>query len=141
MTMSDEKKMVSLSMGQYVAVMVAYKQLASDLKRKTKSSPSVKQLNRILGQSFKTKKELFNFIHDMLEYNQEHTLDICGMGDCPGIAKNDIADTSIGVWIVAWQNPDGSYAKEPKKLCQDCKDFLAGENYLGEEVKKEEEQQ
>jgi hypothetical protein len=141
MTMSDEKKMLSLTLGQHMALLVAYRQLAWDLKRKTKSSPSVKQLNRILGQSFKTKKELFNFIHDMLEYNQEHTLDICGMGDCPGIAKNDIADTSIGVWIVAWQNPDGSYAKEPKKLCQDCKDFLAGVNYLGEEVKKEEEQQ
>jgi len=117
--MSDEKKMVSLSMGQYVAVMVAYKQLASDLKRKTKSSPSVKQLNKVLGQSFKTKKELFNFIHDMLEYNQENTLDICGMGDCPGIAKNDIADASIGTWIVAW---------------------LAEKKYLGEEVKKEEQQ-
>jgi len=125
MKMTDEKKMVSLSMGQYVAVMVAYKQLASDLKRKTKSSPSVKKLNKILGQSFKTKKELFNFIHDMLEYNQENTLDICGMGDCPGIAKNDIADS-------------GSYAKEPKKLCQDCKDFLAGANCLGEEVKEKE---
>ena len=138
MTMSEEKKMVSLSMGQYVAVMVAYKQLASDLKRKTKSSPSVKQLNKILGQSFKTKKELFNFIHDMLEYNQENTLDICGMGDCPGIAKNDIADASIGKWIVAWQNPDSSYAKEPKKLCQDCKDYLASVNCLGEEIKEKE---
>ena len=135
--MSDEK--VALNMGQYVAVMTAYRQLAWDLKHKTKTSPPLKNLNKVLGKSFKTKKEMFNFIHDMLEYNQENTLDICGMGDCPAIAKNDIADASIGTWIVAWQNPDGSYQKEPKKLCQDCKDFLAGANCLGEEVKKEEQ--
>jgi len=123
MRMSDEKKMVSLTVVQHLAILVAYRGLASDIKNKTKFSPPLKDLNKILGQSFKTKKEAFAFIHDMLEYNGEETLDICGMGDCPAIEKDGISASSVGIYQIAWQADDGVHS-EQKKLCQECKDYL-----------------
>lgn len=130
------REIITLDWSKYLALRDTYVKLSFDLTFNTKQSISIKKINALLGQKFKTKKEAFNFIHDMLEYNKENTLDICGMGDCPGIEKNNIADKSIGTWVVTWQNPDGSVSKEPKKLCQDCKDFLANANCIGEEVKK-----
>lgn len=132
------KPMITLDLGKYLALRDAYIKLSWDLKFNTKQSISVKKLNALLGQKFKTKKEAFMFIHDMLEYNKEHTLDICGMGDCPEIKTNNIAGNSVGSWIVTWQTDEG-VMREAKKLCQDCKDYLASVNCLGEEVKKEEE--
>jgi hypothetical protein len=123
MTMSDEKKMVSLTMVQHLAILVAYRGLASDLKNKTKFSPPLKDLNKILGQSFKTKKEAFAFIHDMLEYNGEETLDLCGMGDCPAIKESDMPAPSVGIYQVTWQEDVGVQSKQTK-LCQECKDYL-----------------
>lgn len=130
------KPMITLDWSKYVVLREQYLKLSHDLKLKTKSSVSIKKLSALLGQNFKTKKEAFMFIHDMLEYNKEKTLDICGMGDCPSIEANDIAAESIGSWIVTWQTDEG-VMQEPKKLCQDCKDFLVGANCLGEEVVKE----
>lgn len=121
--MTEDKPMVSLTLGQHMALLVAYRQLAWDLKYKTKSSPSLKNLNRILGQNCKTKTEMFNFIHDMFEYNNEATLDICGMGDCPGIKQDGIASRSVGTYQVTWEEEVGIQS-EQKKLCQDCKDYL-----------------
>ena len=121
--MTEKKPMISLTLGQHMALLVAYRQLAWDLKHKTKSSPSLKNLNRILGQSCKNKTEMFNFIHDMFEYNNEATLDICGMGDCPGIKQDGIASRSVGTYQVTWQEDIGIQS-EQKKLCQDCKDYL-----------------
>lgn len=131
------KPMITLDWAKYVVLREQYLKLSHDLKLKTKSSVSIKKLSALLGQNFKTKKEAFAFIHDMLEYNKEHTLNICGMGDCPGIKNNGIADDSIGMWVVTWQTDEG-VMQEPKKLCQDCKDFLAGADCLGEEVVKQE---
>lgn len=131
------KPMITLDLSKYIVLREQYLKLSHDLRLKTKSSVSVKKLSALLGQNFKTKKEAFMFIHDMLEYNKEHTLDICGMGDCPSIEVNDIAAESIGSWIVTWQTDEG-VMQESKKLCQDCKDFLAGANCLGEEVVKQE---
>ena len=119
----DEPKKVSLTLGQHLALLVTYRQLAWDLQRKTKSSPPLKGLSKLLGQSFKSKKEAFAFIHDMLEYNGEETLDICGMGDCPGIKKDGIPSPSVGVHQVTWME-DVGVQSEQKKLCQDCKDYL-----------------
>jgi hypothetical protein len=121
--MTKEKPMVSLTLGQHMALLVAYRQLAWDLRRKTKSSPPLKHLSKLLGQSFKNKKEAFAFIHDMFEYNNETTLDICGMGDCPGIKQDGIASRSVGTYQVTWQEEIGIQS-EQKKLCQDCKDYL-----------------
>lgn len=118
----DEPK-VSLTMMQHLAILVAYRGLASDIKNKTSFSPPLKDLNKVLGQSFKTKKEAFTFIHDMLEYNGEETLNICGMGDCPGIEKDGIPSRSVGVYQVTWME-DVGVQSEQKKLCQDCKDYL-----------------
>lgn len=120
--MTDEQK-VSLTMTQHLAVLVAYQGLASDLRKGTDFSPPLKDLNRILKQSFKNKKEAFAFIHDMLEYNGEETLNICGMGDCPAIAKNGIADRSVGKYTVAWMSDIGA-VEDKRRLCQDCKDYL-----------------
>ena len=120
--MNDEPK-VSLTMVQHLAILVAYRGLASDIKNKTKFSPPLKDLNKILGQSFKTKKEAFAFIHDMLEYNGEETLDICGMGDCPAIKENDMPAPSVGIYQVTWQEDVGVQSKQTK-LCQECKDYL-----------------
>lgn len=131
------KPIITLDFAKYIALREQYLKLKWDLTFKTKQSISIKRLNALLGQKFKTKKEAFMFIHDMLEYNKEDTLDICGMGDCPSIETNDIAAESIGSWIVTWQTDEG-VMREPKKLCQDCKDFLAGANCLGEEVVKQE---
>jgi hypothetical protein len=118
----DEPK-ISLTLGQHLALLVTYRQLAWDLQRKTKSSPPLKDLSKLLGQSFKSKKEAFAFIHDMFEYNGEETLNICGMGDCPGIKTNNIPAPSVGVYQVTWQEDVGVQSKQTK-LCQDCKDYL-----------------
>jgi hypothetical protein len=130
-------QMITLDLGKYLALREAYIKLGWDLKFKTKQSISIKKLNALLNQKFKNKKDAFNFIHDLLEYNEENTLDICGMGDCPGIKNNGIADNSVGKWIVTWLTPDG-VMQEPKRLCQDCKDYLASVNCLGDEIKREE---
>lgn len=126
--------MITLDIGQYSVLMDTYIKLGHDLRFKSKTTPSLKKLSALLGKSFKTKKEAFSFIHDLLEYNKEKTFDICGMGDCPAIEKNGIADKSIGTWWVSWETPNGAMS-EPKKLCQDCKDFLVSVNCIGEEVK------
>jgi len=118
-----DEKMVSLTAMQHLSILVAYRGLASDIKNKTAFSPPLKDLNKVLGQSFKTKKEAFIFIHDMLEYNGEETLDICGMGDCPGIEKDGMPSPSVGVHQVTWME-DVGVQSEQKKLCQDCKDYL-----------------
>lgn len=118
-----DEKIVSLTPMQHLSILVAYRGLASDLKNKTAFSPPLKDLNKVLGQSFKTKREAFIFIHDMLEYNGEETLDICGMGDCPGIKKDGMPSPSVGIHQVTWQE-DVGVQSEQKKLCQDCKDFL-----------------
>ena len=68
-------------------------------------------------------KEAFAFIHDMFEYNGEETLNICGMGDCPGIKTNNIPAPSVGIYQVTWQEDVGVQSKQTK-LCQDCKDYL-----------------
>ena len=119
----NEEKMVSLTAMQHLAILVAYQGLASDLKHKTKVSPPLKDLNKVLNQSFKTKKEAFAFIHDMLEYNGEETLNLCGMGDCPKIKTDGIPAPSVGIYQVTWQEEIGIQS-EQKKLCQDCKDYL-----------------
>jgi hypothetical protein len=118
-----EEKMVSLTAMQHLAILVAYRGLASDLKNKTKLSPPLKDLNKVLGQSFKNKKEAFAFIHDMLEYNGEETLALCGMGDCPGIKKDGMSAPSVGIYQVTWQEDVGVQSQQTK-LCQDCKDYL-----------------
>ena len=118
-----EEKMVSLTAMQHLAILVAYRGLASDLQNKTSFSPPLKDLNKVLGQSFKTKREAFTFIHDMLEYNGEETMNICGMGDCPGIKKNSIPAPSVGIYQVTWQE-DVGVQSEQTKLCQECKDYL-----------------
>ena len=69
----------------------------------------------------------------MLDYNGEETLDICGMGDCPGIDKDDIPSRSVGKYQVTWMEEIGVQS-EAKKLCQDCKDYLI-ENKIIEEIK------
>ena len=120
--MTDEPK-VSLTLMQHMAILVAYRGLASDLQNKTAFSPPLKDLNKVLGQSFKTKREAFTFIHDMLEYNGEETMNICGMGDCPGIKKNGIPAHSVGIYQVTWQE-DVGVQSEQTKLCQECKDYL-----------------
>jgi hypothetical protein len=121
--MTKEKPMISLTAMQHLAILVTYRQLAWDLKRKTKSSPPLKHLSKLLGQNFKNKKEAFTFIHDLLEYNGEETMDICGMGDCPGIKKDNMPAPSVGIYQVTWQEEIGIQS-EQKKLCQDCKDYL-----------------
>jgi len=68
----------------------------------------------------------------MLEFNGEEALDICGMGDCPGIEKNSIPERSVGVYQVTWQEDIGVQS-EKKKLCQDCKDYLV-ENKMIEDT-------
>lgn len=128
----DDKPKISLTMAQHLAILVAYRGLASDLKNKTAFSPPLKDLNKVLGQSFKTKKEAFTFIHDMLEFNGEETLDICGMGDCPGIKTDNIPSPSVGVYQVTWME-DVGVQSEKKKLCQDCKDYLV-ENKMIEDT-------
>ena len=125
----DDKPKISLTMAQHLAILVAYRGLATDLRNKTKFSPPLKDLNKVLGQSFKTKKEAFTFIHDMLEYNGEETLDICGMGDCPGIEQNNIPERSVGSYQVTWME-DVGVQSEAKKLCQDCKDYLLKNNMI-----------
>lgn len=120
--MTDEPK-VSLTLMQHMAILVAYRGLASDLQNKTSFSPPLKDLNKVLGQNFKTKREAFTFIHDMLEYNGEETMNICGMGDCPGIKKNGIPASSVGIYQVTWQE-DVGVQSEQTKLCQECKDYL-----------------
>jgi hypothetical protein len=130
--MTKEKPMISLTAMQHLAILVTYRQLAWDLKRKTKSSPPLKHLSKLLGQNFKNKKEAFTFIHDLLEYNGEETMDICGMGDCPGIKKDGIASHSVGTYQVTWQEKIGIQS-EQKKLCQDCKDYLV-ENKMIEDI-------
>jgi hypothetical protein len=129
--MTEEPK-VSLTMVQHLAILVAYRGLASDIKNKTAFSPPLKDLNKILGQSFKTKKEAFAFIHDMLEYNGEETMDICGMGDCPGAEKDGIPAPSVGIYQVTWQEDVGVQSKQTK-LCQECKDYLV-ENKVIEDI-------
>jgi hypothetical protein len=128
----DDKPKISLTMAQHLAVLVAYRGLASDIKNKTAFSPPLKDLNKVLGQSFKTKKEAFTFIHDMLEFNGEETLDICGMGDCPGIEKDNLPSPSVGSYQVTWME-DVGVQSEKKKLCQDCKDYLV-ENKMIEDT-------
>jgi hypothetical protein len=123
MKMTEDKPKISLTLGQHLALLVTYRQLAWDLQRKTKSSPPLKDLSKLLGQSFKSKKEAFAFIHDMLEYNGEETLNLCGMGDCPGIKTNNIPAPSVGVYQVTWQEDVGVQSKQTK-LCQECKDYL-----------------
>lgn len=118
-----EEKMVSLTAMQHLSLLVAYRGLASDIKNKTAFSPPLKDLNKMLGQSFKNKKEAFIFIHDMLDYNNEETMDICGMGDCPGIKTDNIPAPSVGIYKVTWQEDVGVQSKQTK-LCQDCKDYL-----------------
>ena len=120
--MTDEPK-ISLTLMQHMAILVAYRGLASDIKNKTAFSPPLKDLNKMLGQSFKNKKEAFIFIHDMLDYNNEETMDICGMGDCPGIKTDNIPAPSVGIYKVTWQEDVGVQSKQTK-LCQDCKDYL-----------------
>ena len=124
--------MISLTAMQHLAILVTYRQLAWDLKRKTKSSPPLKHLSKLLGQNFKNKKEAFTFIHDLLEYNGEETMDICGMGDCPGIKKDGIASRSVGTYQVTWQEDVGVQSKQTK-LCQECKDYLV-ENKMIEDI-------
>lgn len=121
--MTKEKPMISLTAMQHLAILVTYRQLAWDLKRKTKSSPPLKHLSKLLGQNFKNKKEAFTFIHDLLEYNGEETMDICGMGDCPGIKKDNMPAPSVGIYQVTWQEDVGVQSKQTK-LCQECKDYL-----------------
>jgi hypothetical protein len=130
--MTKEKPMISLTAMQHLAILVTYRQLAWDLKRKTKSSPPLKHLSKLLGQNFKNKKEAFTFIHDLLEYNGEETMDICGMGDCPGIKKDNMPAPSVGIYQVTWQEEIGIQS-EQKKLCQDCKDYLV-ENKMIEDI-------
>jgi hypothetical protein len=118
-----KEKMVSLTLGQHLALLVAYRQLTWDLKRKTKTSPPLKNLSKLLNQNFKNKKEAFTFIHDLLEYNGEEVMNLCGMGDCPGKKINGIPSTSVGMYQVTWQEDVGVQSKQTK-LCQDCKDYL-----------------
>lgn len=128
-----QEETITLSLGQHVGLIGVYQSLAWDLRFNTRNTQSLKSINQVLSQNFKTKSEAFRFIHDLFKRNEVPTLDLCDMGDCPEIKSKKIAGRSIGRFLMSWNTPNG-ITTNVVELCKDCEHDMREANAIIEDM-------
>jgi hypothetical protein len=128
-----QEETITLSLGQHVGLIGVYQSLAWDLRFNTRNTQSLKSINQVLSQNFKTKSEAFRFIHDLFKRNEVPTLDLCDMGDCPEIKSKKIAGRSIGRFLMSWNTPNG-ITTNVVELCKDCEHDMRKANAIIEDM-------
>jgi hypothetical protein len=129
----QKEEMIVLSAGQHLGLIGVYQTLAWDLKFNTRNTQSLKSINQVLRQNFKTKSEAFRFIHDLFKHNGLETLALCDMGDCPDYKNKKIAGRSIGRFLMSWNTPDG-ITTNVVELCKDCEHDMRKANAIIEDM-------
>ena len=124
------KRVVLLTPSQQIAAISIYHSLVWDIRHNSRTSPSTKYISELFGQRFKNKPEAFMFIHDLFKYNDMDTIDICDMGDCPGLANRKIPNRSIGKFKMSWEDFGDKIKTDMVRLCQICHEDMLKLNVI-----------